>query len=424
MPARLLALAALWLASTGIFAAASSEPIANFQNLPVKTRGDTPSLSQVRAAIVAAGRKRNWVIVEGEPGQLRGTLLVRGKHRAEIDIAYSPQSYSVIYRNSESLNYDGQNIHPSYNRWVKDLIFNIESVLATVDGNPSAAVPALPQRPAVNPAPAVASGNNSEVSFWESVRNSGSAVELQAYLDQYPSGTFAPLARARLAALAAPAASRASTAPAATTSLSSISPGPPQAGDSWTYRLSFPRLRGEFGQIPGLRVPRIFVARVASVSDSEIVDELSVDGQAVPAVRHGKGGYLVEQGVSVFSPYLAVFINDLSQQTRLGAVEIFDPGCGPKYFCEAKARIAGIETISVAAGRFTAIRITVEEAWRPVSSSVVGTQSAGMNGGRMLTAWYVPELKRAVKYASRRTVGDLPPIEPTFDLELVSYRLK
>lgn len=263
-----------------------------------------------------------------------------------------------------------------------------------------------------------------EISFWESVRDSKNPVELQAYLDQYPNGAFVVLARSRLAALAAPAASRASTVPAATTPLSSISPGPPQAGDSWTYRLSFPRLRGEFGQLPGVRNPRIFVAEVASASDSEIVDHISVDGQAVPAVRHGRGGYLLEQGVSVFSPYLAVFVSDLSQRTRLGAVKILDPGCGPKYFCEAKARVAGTETISVAAGTFTAIRINVEEAWQPVSSSVIGTQSGGMNGGRTLTVWYVPQLKRAVKYASRRTVGDVPPIEPTFDLELVSYKVK
>jgi hypothetical protein len=36
----------------------------------------------------------------------------------------------------------------------------------------------------------------------------------------------------------------------------------------------------------------------------------------------------------------------------------------------------------------------------------------------------VSEIKRAVKFSSRLTVGDIPPIEPHFDLELVSYQVK
>ena len=40
-----------------------------------------------------------------------------------------------------------------------------------------------------------------EVAFWESVKDSRDPADFQAYLDQYPSGTFAALARNRLAAL-------------------------------------------------------------------------------------------------------------------------------------------------------------------------------------------------------------------------------
>jgi hypothetical protein len=38
-----------------------------------------------------------------------------------------------------------------------------------------------------------------ELAFWESVRD-GTATELESYLERYPEGTFAPLARARLEA--------------------------------------------------------------------------------------------------------------------------------------------------------------------------------------------------------------------------------
>lgn len=40
-----------------------------------------------------------------------------------------------------------------------------------------------------------------ELALWDAVKTSQSAAELQAYLDQFPNGTFAPLARTRIAAM-------------------------------------------------------------------------------------------------------------------------------------------------------------------------------------------------------------------------------
>lgn len=205
MKTRLLAGLAFLLASASAFAAGTPEPVANFRDMPVKTMGETPSASQVRAAIVAAGRKRQWMMVDAEPGRLIATLMVRGKHRAEVDISYSPQSFSVVYRDSENLNYDGAQIHNAYNRWVKDLVFNISAILSTVDGSPSAvaAKPALQAvaAPTAAKPPAASANRSPEVVFWESVRDTKNPGELQAYLDQYPNGIFAPLARSRLAGL-------------------------------------------------------------------------------------------------------------------------------------------------------------------------------------------------------------------------------
>jgi len=42
-----------------------------------------------------------------------------------------------------------------------------------------------------------------EVVFWQSIQNSNSAAQFQAYLDQYPNGTFAALARTRIVELKA-----------------------------------------------------------------------------------------------------------------------------------------------------------------------------------------------------------------------------
>lgn len=40
-----------------------------------------------------------------------------------------------------------------------------------------------------------------ELAFWKSIENSQSAAGFEAYLEQFPDGTFAPLARARVVAL-------------------------------------------------------------------------------------------------------------------------------------------------------------------------------------------------------------------------------
>jgi hypothetical protein len=55
------------------------------------------------------------------------------------------------------------------------------------------------------PAPAAAQPADLELKFWESTERCGSEACLRSYLDTYPQGSFAPLARARLAPLASAA---------------------------------------------------------------------------------------------------------------------------------------------------------------------------------------------------------------------------
>ena len=56
-------------------------------------------------------------------------------------------------------------------------------------------------------------GDPAEVAFFNSIKDSNDPAEFQAYLDQYPTGSFAPLARARLAKLQGASASRAAVTP-------------------------------------------------------------------------------------------------------------------------------------------------------------------------------------------------------------------
>ncbi len=79
---------------------------------------------------------------------------------------------------------------------------------------------------AATAAPALADAAANDRAYWDSVKDSKHPAELKAYLDQFPNGTFAGLARARLRALEPTAAAeRTATAPAAAAAPGGLSYG-------------------------------------------------------------------------------------------------------------------------------------------------------------------------------------------------------
>jgi len=255
-----------------------------------------------------------------------------------------------------------------------------------------------------------------EIAFWESVRDSKDPAELRAYLQRYPNGTFVFLAQRRLATLegapAAPAAAQPQRAPAPAVAR------PPhllQPGDSWTYRLSYPRLRGQWGQ--AARAPVTQVITLNSVEAGRVVDVLAVDGGTPVQSTHDSNPTLLAQGASIFSPYLLA-LGQLPPG-RFHSITNTEPNCARRFVCEAKARVAGREPVQVPAGTFFATKVIIDQEWH--GGAIAGPR---MSGGRTLTVWYAPEIGRAVKYSSRVTVGDQTPMDPSFDLELVSSQLK
>jgi hypothetical protein len=42
-------------------------------------------------------------------------------HHAVVEIAYNAKSYSIAYKESNNLNYDGKSIHRNYNGWIHNL---------------------------------------------------------------------------------------------------------------------------------------------------------------------------------------------------------------------------------------------------------------------------------------------------------------
>ena len=90
---------------------------------------------------------------------------------------------------------------------------------------PAPVAPAAPPAPAASAAPAArvapaapvnaAADHQVEIAFWDSIKDSKNAAELEAYLQKYPEGDFAAIARGRLAALKEVPAAPAAPAPAA-----------------------------------------------------------------------------------------------------------------------------------------------------------------------------------------------------------------
>ena len=100
-------------------------PIHNIADEPVPTRLDgTPrTLEEVKEAVVKGCQRKGWrPVLDGET-QIKCTILVRGRHYAEVAIPYSAESYSIRYVTSRELDYNEkkQKIHKNYNRWVINL---------------------------------------------------------------------------------------------------------------------------------------------------------------------------------------------------------------------------------------------------------------------------------------------------------------
>lgn len=280
---------------------------------------------------------------------------------------------------------------------------------------PALAAPA----PAAPTSPAQPTTSGVEIMFWESIRASNDPADFRAYLEQYPQGRFAALARNRLAALGQPtppaAGPRSSVAPAPVASAASGS-RLPQQGDTWTYRLTEPK-RAEGAKQREYRV------KVSTVSNAGIVEQYSVGQGASGEWTHDRGGYLVSLGPPLFSPYMGAF-GALPASGNLGKVQIKDGVCTGQYVCQASARVVATETITVPAGTFKAIRVQIEHSWRAAQQGGHPAQAAQFTGARRMTVWYAPDAKRAVKFSSRLDFGGAPPVDSDFDLELLSYQLQ
>jgi len=119
---RVAALAPLLLALVAV-AACRSETIYNVHGVAFPHTATKDE--QVADLIRTAGERQGWKIESTGPGTMRG-VYQRGRHRAEVAITYTADSYNIDYQDSDYLKYDGTSVHRIYNKWVRQLAAAID----------------------------------------------------------------------------------------------------------------------------------------------------------------------------------------------------------------------------------------------------------------------------------------------------------
>ena len=107
--------------------------VRNVTDAPVVSNKAPLSLDDVRIAITRAGTGLGWVMIEEEPGLIKGTLRLR-THVAIVDVTYDTSTYSIQYVDSTNLNYNESKgtIHKNYNGWIQNLDTAIQRELAAL----------------------------------------------------------------------------------------------------------------------------------------------------------------------------------------------------------------------------------------------------------------------------------------------------
>ena len=96
-------------------------PLVNVTDSAVTTGSErSASIKELSEAVIRAGGSLGWRVQRITPGHIVATLFLRSQ-MAAVDITFNEDIYSIIYKNSSNLKYDGKEIHRDYNGWIKKL---------------------------------------------------------------------------------------------------------------------------------------------------------------------------------------------------------------------------------------------------------------------------------------------------------------
>ena len=123
--------------------------IVNIDNAPIP---DDLNIEAITGAITAGAVDRGWTPKVLGTGHVEARLFIRS-HTATVDITFNESTYSITYKDSTNLDYDGGRIHRNYNRWVASLNSTLQRSLAMATAtDPSAPRDAAPVAHARAPA--------------------------------------------------------------------------------------------------------------------------------------------------------------------------------------------------------------------------------------------------------------------------------
>lgn len=117
----------LSLPAATLLALACTVPVQDVHDEAIVSRAPL-TLQAVETAILEAARIRGWETQVVEPSHIVATLRVK-EYRVTTDIFFETDRYSIRYRSSTNLDYDGTHIHRSYNRWIRNLNLDIRRTL-------------------------------------------------------------------------------------------------------------------------------------------------------------------------------------------------------------------------------------------------------------------------------------------------------
>ena len=105
-------------------------PVRNYMNQTIPNYGNTAqTISNVEKSIIKGAVSLGWQANVVEQGKVEATLFIRS-HKLVVEITHDDKSYSIVYKDSVNLKYDGEKIHRQYANWVNNLInaINAENI--------------------------------------------------------------------------------------------------------------------------------------------------------------------------------------------------------------------------------------------------------------------------------------------------------
>jgi hypothetical protein len=87
------------------------------------------SMAEVEKAIRAGGASSGWVMTTLGTGNVEGSY-AQSRSRAVVAVTYDTATFSIKYKDSENLRYEGDKISVHYNGWVQNLERAIRAQLA------------------------------------------------------------------------------------------------------------------------------------------------------------------------------------------------------------------------------------------------------------------------------------------------------